>query len=377
MERQTDSLIIGAGPAGLAAAACLSKCGMPFVVVEKEAALGASWRRHYDRLHLHTDKGHSALPYLDFPKGTPRYPARDQVVAYLERYALHFGIAPDFEQRVDSVRYRGREWITTTSGGVYRSRQVVIATGCNAVPHVPHWPGKEQFRGPILHSSEYRNGAAFRSQDVLVVGLGNSGGEIAMDLCEHGARVALAVRGALNVIPREILGLPVLAISIALGRLPARVADLLAAPLIRLTVGDISKLGLRKLPVGPMTQIETTFRVPLIDIGTLELVRDGRIAILGDVRSVSGATEVCFSDGRSRRFDAMVLATGFRPGLERFLETDANPGTGLPQPAIKSAGAEGLYFCGFRISPTGMLRDIGIEARWIAKDIVGRRHHGI
>jgi indole-3-pyruvate monooxygenase len=342
--------------------------------VEKAAAIGASWRRHYDRLHLHTDKSHSALPYLDFPNATPRYPSRDQVVAYLERYALHFGIAPEFEQRVESVRCLDREWITTTSGGVYRSKQVVVATGCNAVPHVPRWPGKEQFRGPILHSSEYRNGAAFRDQAVLVVGLGNSGAEIAMDLCEHGARVAVAVRGALNVIPREILGLPVLTISIALGRLPARVADLLAAPLIRLTVGDISKLGLRKLPFGPITQIETTSRVPLIDIGTLEWVRAGRIEILGDVRSVSGSAEVCFSDGPSRRFDAMVLATGFRPGLERFLETQVNAGTGLPQPAIKATGAEGLYFCGFRISPTGMLRDIGIEARWIAQDIVGRRH---
>jgi hypothetical protein len=347
---------------------------VPFVVVEKEAALAASWRRHYDRLHLHTDKRHSTLPYLDFPKGTPRYPSRDQVIAYLEQYASHFGIVPDFEQRVDSVRYRDSEWITTTSGGVYRSKQVVVATGCNAVPHVPHWPGKEQFRGRILHSSEYRNGAAFRGQDVLVVGLGNSGGEIAMDLCEHGARVALAVRGALNVIPREILGLPVLAISIALGRLPARVADMLAAPLIRLTVGDISKLGLRKLPVGPITQIETTAKVPLIDIGTLELVRAGRIAILGDVRSLSGESDVCFVDGRTRHIDAIVLATGFRPGLERFLEMDANVGSGLAQPPVKAAGATGLYFCGFRVSATGMLRDIGIEARWIAKDIASQRH---
>ena len=370
MERQTDSLVIGAGPAGLAAAACLGQCGIPFAVVEQGTALGASWRRHYDRLHLHTDKGHSALPYFDFPKETPRYPSRDQVVEYLERYALHFGIAPDFAQRVESVRYRDGEWITTTSDGVYRSKHVVVATGCNAVPHVPQWPGRESFRGRVLHSSEYRNGAAFREQDVLVVGLGNSGGEIAMDLCEHGARVALAVRSALNVIPREILGLPVLAISIALGRLPARVADLLAAPLIRLTVGDITRLGLRKLPVGPITQIETTSKVPLIDIGTLELVRAGRIAIMGDVRSLSAEGRVCFADGRSLRFDAIVLATGFRAGLERFLEM----GAGLAQPRVKPDGVNGLYFCGFRISPTGMLRDIGIEARWIAKDIAARGH---
>src|SRR5690242_3857687 len=145
MERQTDSLIIGAGPAGLAVAACLSRREVPFVVVEQAAALAASWHRHYDRLHLHTDRGHSALPYLDFPKGTPRYPSRDQVIAYLEQYARHFGIAPHLGQRVERVQYNDGEWITTSGGSVYRSRHVIVATGYNAVPHLPDWPGRELF----------------------------------------------------------------------------------------------------------------------------------------------------------------------------------------------------------------------------------------
>ena len=359
-ERHPESLVIGAGPAGLAVAACLRKCGVPFDIVEQANCLGASWRRHYDRLHLHTAKGHSALPYLEFPQETPRYPSRDEMIAYLERYARHFGIAPYFEQRVESVRYVDREWVTTTPTCLYRSKRVIVATGYNAVPQVPQWSGQECFHGRLVHSSEYRNGAGFRGQDVLVVGLGNSGGEIAIDLCEYGARVALAVRGAVNVIPREILGLPVLTISIALSRLPPRVADVLAAPLIRFTIGDLSKSNLRKPPVGPITQVVTTSRVPLIDIGTLKLVREGRIAVLGGVRSVDESGAVIFEDGSSRHFDAMVLATGFRPGLERFLEA--------------APGATGLYFCGFRVSATGMLRDIAIEARRIAHDIVRSRH---
>jgi indole-3-pyruvate monooxygenase len=359
MERQPESLVIGAGPAGLAVAACLRKCGAPFDIVEQADTLAASWRGHYDRLHLHTDRDHSALPYLGFPEGTPRYPSRDQVIAYLEQYAQHFGIAPRFDQRVQSVRYRDQTWVTTTPSCVYRSKHVIVTTGYNAVPQLPRWPGQESFRGRLFHSSEYRDGEAFRGQDVLVVGFGNSGGEIAIDLCERGARlVAIAVRGAVNVVPREILGLPVLAISIALGRLPTRLADLLAAPLIRLTIGDISRLGFRKLPVGPITQIVTTSRVPLIDIGTLKLVREGRIKVLAGVRSLAGEFDVTFEDGSSRRFDAIVLATGFRPGLERFLET--------PPPR-----EPGLYFCGFRVSPTGMFRDIGLEAQSIAKHIAG------
>jgi indole-3-pyruvate monooxygenase len=367
MERHCESLVIGAGPAGLAVGACLRRCGVPFQIVEQAGTIGSSWRRHYDRLHLHTDRGHSALPYLNFPKGTPRYPSRDQVIAYLEQYAEHFGIAPHLGQRVERVRYREGEWITMSGACVYRSKHVVVATGNNAVPHLPDWPGRDVFGRRILHSSEYRNGAAFRGHDVLVVGLGNSGGEIAIDLCEHGARVALAVRGALNVIPREILGVPVLAISVGLSRLPPRLADLLAAPLIRLTVGDISRLGLRKLPVGPITQIETTSKVPLIDIGTLKFVREGHITVSGGVRSLGEGGEVTFDDGSVRRVDAIVLATGFRPGLEKFLEPGASPGS-------TTGSRDGLYFCGFRISPTGMLRDIGIEARRIANDIVSKNH---
>jgi len=365
MERQCEALVIGAGPAGLAVGACLRRCGVPFQIVEQAGTIGASWRQHYDRLHLHTDRGHSALPWLDFPKGTPRYPSRDQVIAYLDQYAEHFGIVPHLGQLVERVQLRAGQWITTSGTSVYRSKHVIVATGYNAVPHRPDWPGREIFGRRLLHSSEYRNGKAFRGQDVLVAGLGNSGGEIAIDLCEHGARVALAVRSALNVIPREILGLPVLALSIALSRLPPRLADALAAPLIRLIVGDISTLGLRKLPVGPITQIETTSKVPLIDIGTLRLVREGRIAVLGGVRALGHGGDVTFDDGSVRRFDAIVLATGYRPGLEKFLEPGLCAMSGTP-------GQDGLYFCGFRISPTGMLRGIGVEARWIANDIVSK-----
>src|SRR5689334_1023063 len=94
MENQTETLVIGAGPAGLAAAACLTKRGAPCVIVEQSMAVGSSWRGHYERLHLHTDRMHSALPFLKFPSGTGFYPSRQEVITYLERYAQHFRLAP-------------------------------------------------------------------------------------------------------------------------------------------------------------------------------------------------------------------------------------------------------------------------------------------
>ena len=361
MECQPETLIIGAGPAGLAVAACLKKRGASFVIVERATTVAASWRHHYDRLHLHTVKHQSSLPYLDFPGQTPRYPSRDEMIAYLERYANHFGLIPQFNEEVGSVTAHDNGWITTTKDGVYRSKQVIVATGYNSVPNIPTWPGQECFRGRILHSSEYRNGKPFCGQSVLVIGFGNSGGEIAMDLREHGAQVTMSVRGAVNVVPREILHLSIVSVSIALARLPARVADMLAAPLLRLTLGDLSKLGFRQAASGPITQIKTRSRVPLIDIGTIGLIRAGQIAIRGGVSSM-GPAQVTFDDGSSSRFDAIVLATGYRPGVERFLQ----------RPNNDFVNAAGLYFCGFSVSPTGMFRDIAIEARRIAERITRR-----
>jgi cation diffusion facilitator CzcD-associated flavoprotein CzcO len=108
-----------------------------FVILEQAAAVGARWRHHYDRLHLHSDRAYSALPYLRFPPGTPRYPSREQLIAYLERYARELHIDPRFNERAQSVRPRMHGWLTTTTAGSYRSRSVVVATGCNAVPNLP------------------------------------------------------------------------------------------------------------------------------------------------------------------------------------------------------------------------------------------------
>ena len=376
MEQQVDTLVIGAGPAGLAVAACLKKRGASCIIVDRATEVGSSWRRRYDRLHLHSDRDRSTLPYLSFPAGTPRYPSREQVIEYLELYARHFELVPHFNEEVRTVRPRNPGWITTTTASVYHARQVVVATGYNAVPYQPQWRGQERFSGRILHSSEYRSGESFRGQSVLVVGLGNSGGEIAIDLHEHGARVAIAVRGPVNIIPREILGVPVLAISIALSRLPARFADALAAPLVRLTIGDISKLGFRKLPMGPFTQIKARTRIPLIDVGTVKLVREGHIEVLGDIREM-GEGDVTFEDGRSRAFDAIVAATGFRPRTECFLESQSNIlDVEQPQPGGEDPKF-GLHYCGFIVSPIGMLHEIGIEAQRIADEIMRLEHRPV
>ena len=160
------------------------------------------------------------------------------------------------------------------------------------------------------------------------------------------------------------LGIPVLAIAVPLAKLPARVADFLIWPILKAYYPSYPRLGLRKAASGPFRQIEERGRVPLLDIGTVRAIRRGRVRIEGDVVEVVGTT-VRFRNGRARRFDAIVLATGYAPRLLQGMT--AAPGT------TPTASAPGLYSCGFYVSPTGMLREIGIEAKQIVARIVRDR----
>ena len=166
MGRKTETLVIGASAAGLATGAELRKRGREFEIIEAEDVVAASWRRHYDRLHLHTAKAFSALSGLAMPKSWPRYPARDQVVQYLEDYRERFSLQPHFGETVHRIERDDETWETTTSKESWRSTNVVIATGRARVPVRPTWPGMDQYRGDLLHSSEYRNGVPWKGRPV-------------------------------------------------------------------------------------------------------------------------------------------------------------------------------------------------------------------
>lgn len=373
MSAATPTIIVGAGPAGLAVGACLERAGSPGLILEQSDTVGSTWRRHYDRLHLHTAKGHSGLPFVPFPEDSPRYPSRLQVIDYLESYARRFELEIRLGQRVVAAHRVEGSWRVETRDTSYEAEHLIVASGYNREPYVPSWPEQDSFRGVRLHSSGYRNGRPFAGQSVLVVGLGNSGGEIAIDLREHGARPTLAVRGPVNVIPREIFGIPILAISIAQRALPPRLADALSAPIRRAVVGDLSRYGLRRPPRGPAGQIRHEARIPLIDVGTIALVKRGEIGVRPGIERFT-ADGVVFSDGRAEAFDAVILATGYRPRVDAFLRgaSAAHDAEGTPGSSGREAPIPGLYFCGFYVSPTGALREIGLEARRIAAAIARR-----
>ena len=362
-----DAIIVGAGPAGLACAAAMRQRGLRALILEKADALAPVWRRHYDRLHLHTDRSHSGLPGLAMPRSYPRYPSRAQVVAYLESYAAHFDLRPRFGRAVHTIRREGSAWHADAKQERCTAPVVVIATGWADFPYRPSWPGAADYQGELIHSTAYRNPSAYAGKRVLVVGFGNSGGEIALDLAEAGVDVTLAVRGPVQILPRELLGLPILTWAIAQAPLPARLADFINAPAIRLAVGSLKRLGLKAPAKGPRRMIEEDHRVPLLDVGTLARIRDGSIAVRGGIARFS-RDGVAFVDSPAQPFDSVILATGFRPDLRTLLPDVHNvfDDRGMPLLTGQATPEPGLFFCGLIASPTGQLREIGIEAGRIA-----------
>jgi cation diffusion facilitator CzcD-associated flavoprotein CzcO len=293
------------------------------------------------------------------------------VVDYFADYARAFDIEPKLgwdAQRC--LRAEDATWNVVTNRETFRARRLVIATGFNRVSALPRWPGLDSFTGTIIHSSEYTNGERFRGSRVLVVGFGNSGAEIALDLAEHGARCTISVRGKVNVVPRQVLGIPITMFALATRPLPPHVADRLNRLTVRLTIGSLSSTGLVKNDVGPLQTIAERRRIPVIDVGTMARIRRGDIAVRRGIESFDGPV-VRFVDGTRERFDAVVCATGFSTGLRDMLPDHRAvlDDQGVPRVSGRESAVRGLYFCGFDVTSTGMLRQIGIEARAIGRAI--------
>lgn len=367
---QTNTLIIGASISGLASAASLQKQDIDYIIIEKQMQVATPWRKHYDRLHLHTSKRFSNLPYKKFGRIIPKYPGRQQVIDYLEDYRKEFNINPLFNTEALSVKKETDYWITETNNGTFKSKYLVMATGIYGKPKPVNFKGIETFAGKILHSYNYKTGKDFKGQKVLVVGFGNSACEIAIDLYEQGSIPSMAVRSPVNVIPRDVLGIPILELSLLMNRLPPRVADTISAPLINWLIGDLNKLGLKKMPYGPLEEIRRDGNAPVLDIGTIQHIRKGHIKIYDNIDHIEGET-IHFTDGKKETFNAIVAGIGYYRDCAEIVNIDKTRFEDLRVCVDKQKyfGKDGLYFCGYWVSPTGQIREIASDAQKIASDI--------
>ena len=264
--------VIGGGPGGLSVAYALRAQGIRAVVLEKSDRVGASWRRHYDRLHLHTTRRLSALPGLPMPRRFGRWVSRDDVVRYLEKYAEHHDLEIVTGVEVSRVEPApdGSGWLLHATGGrELTGAAVVVATGWNHTPLLPDWPGREAYKGELRHAGEYRNPEPYAGRDVLVVGIGNTGAEIAVDLVEGGAaRIRLSVRTAPHIVRRSTAGWAAQYTGVLVRRLPVGLVDRLARPLAKLSVPDLSAHGLPRPDTGLYSRVKEG-AIPVQDVGLI------------------------------------------------------------------------------------------------------------
>ena len=371
----SPAVVVGAGPAGLAVAAELARAGIHAVVLDKADQVGSSWAHHYDRLHLHTTRRLSSLPGIGIPRAAGRWVARDDFRSYLRGYAEQQHLDVRLNTPVTSVdRLADGLWRIGCGAGSIVTPLVVIATGYNHTPDLPDWPGRESFTGRIVHSSEYRNPAALDAASVLVVGPGNSGAEIAADLAGAGKRVWLAIRTPPNIVRRQVLGVASQVLVLSVSPFPTRVGDRISALLQKVTVGDLSRFGLPKAPRGVFTQQERDDVTPTIDVGLIDVVRAGTVTVVPSVESIAGHA-VMLANGEVLRPETIVVATGYRRGLEPLvghLGVIAPSGRPTINADQQAPGLEGLYFLGYSNPLTGNIRQVGIDARAIARRVSRR-----
>ncbi|HEX6229712.1 MAG TPA: NAD(P)/FAD-dependent oxidoreductase, partial [Solirubrobacterales bacterium] len=200
---ERDVIVVGAGPSGISSALALKDIGLRALVVDRAQQVASSWRSRYDRLRLNTARPLSHLPDRPFPKGTPMFVSRDELIEHIDRHAREEGLDLMLGTSVERIDRDGGEWVADTPAGEVRGVQVVVCTGYEKVPLIPAWEGRDSFEGQLLHSAEYRNPEPFVGKRTLVVGPGCSGMEIANDLAEGGAaKVWLSARTPPNIILR-------------------------------------------------------------------------------------------------------------------------------------------------------------------------------
>ncbi|KAG2305056.1 hypothetical protein Bca4012_064134 [Brassica carinata] len=356
---ETVVVIVGAGPAGLATSVCLNQHSIPNVILEKEDIYASLWKkRAYDRLKLHLAKNFCQLPFMPHGPEVPTFMPKELFIDYLDAYVTRFNINPRYNRTVkfSTFNVSNNKWrveaenTVTGETEVYWSEFLVVATGENGDPYIPGVDGIDTFPGEIVHSSLYKSGHDFTGKNVLVVGGGNSGMEISYDLNNYGAHTAVLIRTPRHVLTKEevYLGMSLLKY------LPVRVVDILVMMMTKARLfmhGDPSKYGLLQPKQGPFSTKFFTGRTPVIDVGTVKEIREGKIQVInGAIGSIEGKT-LTFENGLKRDFDAIVFATGYKSSVcswlknyEYVMKDDGFPKKPMPE---HWKGEKNLYCAGF------------------------------
>ncbi|XP_057782426.1 probable indole-3-pyruvate monooxygenase YUCCA10 isoform X2 [Salvia miltiorrhiza] len=320
-EGEAAVTIVGGGPSGVATAACLGQLSIPYTLLEREECLASLWQKHtYERVHLHLPKQFCHLPLMPIPAAYPTYLSRHHFLRYINDYASRFNVRPVYLRSVEAAAYDG-EWRIQArnldSGQVeeYRSRFLVVATGEACDARMPQIQGLESFAGELLHSTTYTNGQRFAGKEVLVVGSGNSGMEIALDLADYGAKTSIVIRSPIHILSRTMTYM-----SLVVARyLPMKWVNSVATLMSKIVYGDLTKYGIQRSKQAPFA-LKETGKYPVIDVGTLDKIKSGEIKVLPGIKSIEGNC-VLFENEEINAYDVLIFATGFKRSTKQWLKT--------------------------------------------------------
>ncbi|KAF5823266.1 putative indole-3-pyruvate monooxygenase [Helianthus annuus] len=374
MKQETIVMIVGAGPTGIATSACLNLLSIPNIVLEREDCYVSLWQKKAsDRLKLHLAKNFCQLPHMPFPLSAPTFVPKNMFVQYLKNYVYHFNVDPLYQRSVESAWYEksAQKWVVTAQNNVsglveeYASEFLVVATGENSEGFIPNVYGLDNFKGLVIHSSEYENGKTFGDKDVLVVGAGNSGMEIVYDLCNWGAQISVVVRSPIHVLNKELVQLGMY----FLKYIRCTIVDMMVLVLSKLLYGDLRRFGIQRPLKGPFLLKKEIGRSPVFDVGTISKIKTGDIKVMTSIKDIQGDI-IKFTNGQERQFDALVFATGFKSTVRKWLKEDGGLFNEKGMPKHKSPnqwkGENGLCCVGF--ASAGFF-GISNDAKNIANDI--------
>jgi putative flavoprotein involved in K+ transport len=355
-DEQIDTVVIGAGQAGLSAGYHLAKRGLDFVILDADARIGNHWRDRWDSLRLYSPARYDSLPGMRFPGSSWRWPTGREMGDYLEAYARHFDLPVRIDTRVERVEPVEGGFVVSTADGRITARQVVVASGAFRQPRIPSLAGELDPSIRQMHSHDYRNPAQLREGPVLVVGLSHSGADIAFETAIAGHRTILSGKSR--------------------GEVPMRVTDTKRAipgwPVVQFLFGHVFTM---RTPIGRKMRPEVrSGGGPLLRIRSKDLDRAG--VERHDAKTVG------VRDGRPVLADGTVLdvanviwATGYTPDYS-FV---AAPIIGDDRWPVEERGVSptvpGLYFLGvpFQYAFTSMLvAGAGRDARYVVDRIAER-----
>jgi thioredoxin reductase len=378
--------VIGAGSSGIAACQVLKARGIPFDCFEKGSQVGGNWRFENDNemssayrsLHINTSRGLMAYKTYPMPEDYPDYPNHFQIAAYFDDYVDHFGLREKihFRTEVKSVVPVDGEWEVTVKGAdgkseTHRYRAVLVANGHHWDPRWPEpaFPGSDEFEGEQIHVHHYREAEVLRDKRVLVLGIGNSATDVAVEASRIAEKTFLAMRRGAYVMPKYLNGKPTdEAASKLLTMTPLPVQRFVLNRMLGLTAGDMTAYGLPK-PDHKLLEAHPTVSAEL-----LSRLGHGDIKVKPNLNRFSGGRTVRFVDGSEEEIDLVVYCTGYKitfPFFDENLISAAENRLPLYR-RVASVEHPNLYFIGL-IQPLGAIMPLAeAQAEWVADLLSGR-----